>query len=98
MAVVMKMHGDGITAEHYEQLRGIVRWEADPPPGLRFHVAGFDAQGAHVTDVWDTREQFEAFAEERLVPGFQEIGIELEPEIEFVEMHAVFEPHGSAIA
>src|SRR5207249_5092900 len=47
-----------------------------PPDGLDYHLA-FSAGGSfRVSEVWDSKEQFEAFGE-RLMPILAEGGIEL---------------------
>jgi hypothetical protein len=46
-----------------------------------------------VVDVWETPEQFARFGEERLMPVAKgEIGIEGDPAIRFVPLHAHFVP------
>src|SRR3954466_226090 len=80
--VVMSMRWRGVTPEQYEEARQVVNWEGDVPDGAVLHVAGFDNDGRRVNDVWESAEQFEAFVENRLMPGVQQMGIEGEPEIE----------------
>jgi hypothetical protein len=58
-----------------------------PPEGMEYHVC-FGSQGnLRVSEIWDSREQLEAFAEQ-LMPILSEIGIEPgEPEV--VEVHNI---------
>ena len=43
----------------------------------------------HIVDVWESREDFERFVNERLMPGIAAIGgIAGEPNIAFHEAHA----------
>ena len=59
-----------------------------PPDGLEYHVA-FDAGGSfRVSEIWDSKEQFEAFGQ-RLMPILSEGGIELAGPPEIVEVHNV---------
>lgn len=95
MSIVMQLHSDGMTPEQYEELREAVRWDTDPPEGLRLHVAGFDAQGMRVTDVWDSREHCDRFFETRLAEGFRQTGIPFQPVASFVEAYAILEPRGA---
>ncbi len=46
------------------------------------HAAAVDEDGLHVTDVWESAEQFQQFASETLMPITQELGIgDGEPEV-----------------
>jgi hypothetical protein len=59
-----------------------------PPDGLDYHVA-FGSEGSfRVSEIWDSREQFEAFGE-RLMPLLAEIGIELAGEPEVFEVYNI---------
>ncbi|MER5825477.1 hypothetical protein ABT086_25275, partial [Streptomyces mirabilis] len=74
MAVVMSMHWAGVTPEQYDMVRDVVGWEEVPAAGGQVHVAWFDAQGFHVTDVWESQQAFETFFTERLAPAIQKAG------------------------
>ena len=76
----------------------MVNWEGDAPDGARFHIAWFEDDGLRVVDLWDSPGQFQAFVDDRLNPGVQEVGIEGEPEVEMSDAYAVFAPayEGSA--
>jgi hypothetical protein len=92
MATVMRMEWEGLTPDQYEAARAKVRWDREYPDGAMFHVAGFADGKLHVVDIWDSQQDFERFAQERLMPGLAEIGIEGEPEVRFYEAHAIFAP------
>jgi hypothetical protein len=92
MSVVMSMNWPGVTKEQYEQVRGSVRWDQDVPDGAKLHVAAFDDEGAHITDVWESEEAFGRFQQERLGPGVQEAGLPGEPQVSFYPLHGVFAP------
>lgn len=74
MAVVLSMHWAGVTPEQYDMVRDVVGWEEIPAAGGQVHVAWFDAQGFHVTDVWESQQAFETFFAERLAPAIQKAG------------------------
>ena len=95
---VMQMRWAGVTPEQYEEARSRVNWESDPAEGGLLHVAGFDGDSLRVTDVWDSPEHFQRFAEERLMPVVKEIGIEGEPEVAFYPVQAIFNARGPAAA
>ena len=93
MATVMNMHWPEVSKEQYEQVRGDVKWETNTPDGAKFHVAWWGADGFHVLDLWDSREQFERFVQDRLSAATQRAGISTQPNVEFSEAHAIFAPN-----
>ena len=92
MAIVMQMHWPEVTKSQYESLRNLVRWETEVPKGARYHVAWFGKDGFHVTDIWESQQEFNAFVETRLMPGVQKLGVPGQPKIEFGDVHATFAP------
>ena len=93
MATVMLMHWPEASKEQYEEARRAVNWEGDVPNGAKFHVSWFGDDGLHVLDLWDSRENFETFVQQRLMPAVQRIGIQGEPRIEYATSHAIFAPN-----
>lgn len=93
MAVMMHMDWAGVTREQYQQLRTLVDWEGKPPAGAQFHVAAFSDAGIRVVDIWDSAEQFQAFLEQRLLPGVAQLGVSGQPSVEFLAVQAVFAPN-----
>ena len=93
MATVMLMHWPEVSLDQYEQARKEINWEGNVPKGAKFHVAWMAKDGFHVLDLWESREDFEKFVQERLMPGVQKIGIKGEPKVEFEEAQAIFAPN-----
>ncbi len=87
MAIVMQMKWTEVTPEQYDEACRVVNWEGDVPDGGVLHVAWFD-RGLNVWDVWDTAQSFEAFVNDRLMPGVAQIGIAGQPEITILPCHA----------
>ncbi|WP_392966379.1 hypothetical protein [Streptomyces sp. LN245] len=87
MAIVMSMHWAEATPEQYDTVRDAVQWEAVPGAGGQMHVAWFDAQGLHGTDVWESQEAFEAFFAERLAPAIQKAGMTGAPDTSINPLH-----------
>ncbi len=90
MSILVRFTGaPGMTAALYDA--AMPRIEASgqfPPDGLEYHVA-FNAGGSfRVSEIWDSKEQFEAFGQ-RLMPILSEGGIELAGPPEIVEVHNV---------
>lgn len=50
--------------------------------------------GLRVIDVWESREQFDEFAQEQIGPFSQQVGITSQPTIQFFEVHNYFTPGG----
>jgi hypothetical protein len=61
-----------------------------PPDGLAFHVAFNSAGRFRVSEIWDSREQFDAGVE-RLMPVLTDVGIELEGQPEMLEVHNIIQ-------
>ena len=91
MPVVMKMKWDGVTPDQYDEVRDKVRWEDEPPEGGMFHVSWFEGGAMNVVDVWDSPEHFQAFVDDRLMPGVQAIGVEGQPEVDIHPTHRVLD-------
>jgi len=82
MSILIRFAPASLTAEQYDEsvrkLQGNGPW---PPDGLDYHVC-FGSEGKlRVSEIWDSREQLDAFGE-RLMPVLAEVGIQPgEPEL-----------------
>ena len=89
MSIVVRFApASATTTEQYDEtIRRLEEDGALPPDGQDYHVC-FDTDGnLKVSEIWDSREQFEAFGE-RLMPILADVGIDPgEPEI--VEIHNI---------
>lgn len=92
MRIVMNMFWEGATKEQYESLRKTVKWEENIPQGGVIHIASFDDKGLHITDVWESAEDFNHFVNDRLMPEVKKQGIPGEPKVEIRPLHALFTP------
>lgn len=90
--IVMNMKWDNVTPEQYEAVRNLVDWEGNRPKGGNFHVASFGDGAMHVTDIWDSADDFNNFVQTRLMPGVQEVGLNTQPEVHIYPLHAVYLP------
>ena len=89
MAVGVEMDFRGASLEQYDrviELMGLTPGGRGPEGALFHWVAATDG-GIRVTDVWETREQFDRFAQEEIGPKTQQAGMEGPPEIRFFEVH-----------
>ena len=90
MAILGIFKVEGITRQTYETLRKDVDWEHNPPKGAVFHAAAFDHSGntLHVTDVWESEEDLNAFFSGRLMPSMENNKIP-EPKREIFQINDV---------
>lgn len=88
MSFVLTFKPAGMTAARYDEcINKLNAAGAGAPKGRSYHVSYGDATGVHVTDIWDSMEDFQAFGE-TLVPILQSLGIDPgQPEI--VEVHNI---------
>ena len=89
MSIVARFNPTNLTKDMYdESLRRLKESEGWPPAGLDYHVM-FGSEGdLRVSEIWDSREQMQAFGE-RLMPILADIGIEFSGEPEVFEAHNV---------
>ena len=97
MAVAVVMDFNGATLEQYDQV--ISKMHLTPggqgPPGALFHWCAATGSGILVTDVWQTREQYDAFAQSQIGPTTAEVGLPGPPDITFHDVHSYFTEGGS---
>ncbi len=78
-----------MTSEQYDEtlrrLEALGNW---PREGLAYHVAFRSEGNFRVSEIWDSREQFDAFGE-RLMPVLKDVGVELSGEPEMLEVHNI---------
>ena len=86
MSVVARFNPTNLTKDMYdESVRRLQESEGWPPAGLDYHVM-FGSEGdLRVSEIWDSREQMQAFGE-RLMPILADIGIEFSDEPEIFEV------------
>jgi hypothetical protein len=87
MSIVVRFQPSGTTTEQYEEvLRRLNESDNWPPEGLDYHVAFGPSDDLRVSEIWDSREKWEAFLQ-HLTPLLQDAGIRLEGEPEVLEVH-----------
>jgi hypothetical protein len=79
MAVGIRIKLTGVTAEQFDQLEASVNARTNRPDGLIFHASGPIDGGWGVIDFWESREQFDRFAAERIGPAMAAIGADGPP-------------------
>lgn len=87
MPILMTARISGQTREGYQQVIDAVSAAYVAAPGFVLHMSHpIDDDGWCVMDVWHTREQFQQFFAEHVVPRLPPT---LRPKIELVELHDV---------
>ena len=89
MSIVVRFNPTNVTREKYDE--SISRLEASgewPPDGLQLHVLFGSEDDLKVSEIWDSREQLEAYGE-RLMPILADVGIQFSGEPEIFEAHNV---------
>ncbi len=90
MSIVVRFSPTNLTAELYDSTTSKLE-EAGvefPPDGMDYHVCFGQSGDLRVSEIWDSREQFEAFGE-RLMPALADAGVEFSGEPEIFEVHAL---------
>jgi hypothetical protein len=88
MSILVRFSPSGTTTDQYDEAIRRLESQGDfPPDGLEYHVA-FSAGGdLRVSEIWDSREQFEAFGP-KLMPILSEVGVDAgQPEV--LEIHNI---------
>lgn len=89
MAVAVVMDFEGATLDQYDQVIEKMGFtpSGNGPPGALFHWVAQTGDGLRVVDAWETREQFQRFADEQIGPYTREVGIPAPPAVTFHEIH-----------
>ena len=78
-----------VTPEQYDETSRRLEKAGDwPPKGLEYHVAFVSDGKFRVSEIWDSREQFDAFGK-RLMPVLSDVGIVLSGDPEILKIHKV---------
>jgi hypothetical protein len=76
MSIVVRFAPASLTAEQYDQsVQRLEETGVFPPDGMDYHVCFGTEGNLRVSEIWDSREQFEAFGQ-RLIPILSEVGID----------------------
>jgi hypothetical protein len=90
MSILVRFTGaPSMTADLYDETMPSIEASGQfPPDGLDYHVAFSSGGSFCVSEIWDSKEQFEAFGQ-RLMPILVEGGIELAGPPEVIEIHNI---------
>ena len=86
MAILIRFTPSGMTSDQYntvgQKLQDAGHW---PPQGLLAHVCFGSSGNLRVSEVWESRDQQEQFAQ-KLMPALQEENVDLSGEPEILEV------------
>ena len=89
MSIVVRFNPTNVTKEKYDDsLRRIKDAGEWPPDGMDYHVLFGTDGNLRVSEIWDSREQYEAWGR-KLMPVLTEAGIEFSGEPEVFEAHNI---------
>jgi hypothetical protein len=90
MSIVVRFSPTNLTTDKYDE--SIRRHEEAgiklPPDGMDYHVCFGSEGNLRVSEIWDSREQLEAYGEQ-LMPLLADVGIELSSEPEIFEAYNI---------
>ncbi|MDQ6754079.1 MAG: hypothetical protein M3017_11880 [Actinomycetota bacterium] len=89
MAIAVVLDFTGATLEQYDQV--VEKMNLTPggqgPGGLLSHWVTATDGGIRISDVWQTREVFDAWAQDKIGPLTVEVGFPAPPEMTFYDVH-----------
>ncbi len=88
MAVLVTSDGPGSTAEMDDAMVKSLDLIGNPPPGARIRLAGKTDDGWRIVSLWDSRDVFQSFLDNRLRPALEAAG-RPEPEFTFWDIESV---------
>jgi hypothetical protein len=89
MPVALTTEFAGATLEQYDQAIKSMGFTPGGPagPGCLFHWVTATDDGIRVTDVWESREHYDKFEQETIIPKVQEVGFPNAPQTTFYDVH-----------
>ena len=86
MSVVVRFPTSNMTRSQYDSVHDALEQSGTwPVPGCLTHVCFGDEANLHVSEIWESREQFVAFGE-KLRPHIEAAGIQMSGEPEVYEV------------
>jgi hypothetical protein len=87
VSIVVRYPASNMTKGQYETVRSALTDAGDwPTDGCQLHVCFGDENDMRVSEVWESREKFDAWGE-TLRPRIEEAGIQMSGEPEVFEAH-----------
>lgn len=61
----------GVSSSDYDRLKAKLSWRDDPPPGALFHVVAFEGDTVHISQVWESLADLDAFNRSRVASALE---------------------------
>jgi hypothetical protein len=88
VTVAVQLDFEGATLDQYDRVMAEMPMPAGAlPPGALFHWVAATESGIRVVDVWEDRETFQRFADEHIGPSMHAAGVDIAPQITFLDVH-----------
>lgn len=100
MAIGIMFESPGWTREGYEELNRQMFGSPRPSSaidGLIVHSAGEGPTGWRIVDIWESREHFDRFIEEKVMPAAKEISAPEMGEPQIWELHNLLVGEDAAV-
>jgi hypothetical protein len=97
MTVVSTLDVNGLTDDEYRTIMDELGVEARPEGGIYLHLTTPVDFGFRVVEIWDKKEGFDRFVEQRLAPAAEEVGLQREMTITVTPLHNFFAPRLSEL-
>ena len=89
MAIGVQLDFNGATLDQYDEVVAKMGFRPGGrgAPGGLFHWVTKTGDGIRVTDVWESKEIFERFAQEQIGPLTAAVGLTSPPQITYFNVH-----------
>jgi hypothetical protein len=92
MTVVTTLDINGLTANEYRAVLDELGVETRPDGGIYLHLTTPTDFGFRIVEIWDEKEGFDRFLENRLTPAGEAVGLKREMTIAVTPLHNFFAP------
>jgi hypothetical protein len=92
MTVVTTIDVSDMPNSEYRAVLNRMGVEARPEPGIYLHITAQTDFGYRIIEIWESHAGFEEFAQRRMLPALQDLGIDRETEITVKPLHNLFAP------
>src|SRR5215813_4772069 len=92
MLFVTTLDVTGLTPEEYRAVLDEMGVENQPAAGIYLHLTAVTDFGYRIVEIWDSKEGFEEFLEQRLAPATKALGIDRKTIISVKPLHNFFAP------
>jgi hypothetical protein len=97
MTVVSTLDVNGLTEDEYRTIMDELGVEVRPEGGIYLHLTTPADFGFRVVEIWDKKEGFDRFVQQRLAPAAEEVGLQREMTITVTPLHNFFAPRLSEL-